>query len=266
MAENNSILHSVKFYEFGKHSLWLSIVHNKQWNRYSLDITRKFTYTKDGETKEGSCSTYLNLTATKALVEQLPLAYQLAKNFQDNQGVKIYNIYCLISKYVIHFHTGQAQVTANDSADGVFGDIAAAGATSAWNIANFVMDGCGLTHAGANLQRSGNLGDGTGPLYASSSDPVSRRRPANAGVPTPQRRRLPKEDADKINKEGCKTDPRTNKRAKVSKWAVSKAAAARADGKKTKRVSKSDDVFDGGRRDVDKRTGRDLDDADDELY
>ena len=80
MADNNSIVQSVKFYEFGKNSLWLSIVHNKQWNRYSLDITRKFTNTRDGETKEGSCNTYLNLTATKALVEQLPLAYQLAKN------------------------------------------------------------------------------------------------------------------------------------------------------------------------------------------
>ena len=125
-------------------------------------------------------------------------------------------------------------MTANDSADKVFGDIAAAGATSAWNIANFVINGCGLTHAGANLQRSGILGGGIGPLYALSSDPVSRRRPASTGVATTQRRRLPKEDPDQINKEGCQTDPRTNKRAKVAKWTVSEAAAARADGKKTK--------------------------------
>ena len=46
--------------------------------------------------------------------------------------------------------------------------------------------------------------------------------------------------------------------------AVSEAAAARADGKKTKRVSKSDDVFDGGRRDVDERTRRAPDKSDDE--
>ena len=157
-------------------------------------------------------------------------------------------------------------MTANDSADGVFGDIAAAGATSAWNIANFVMDGCGLTHAGANLQRSGNLGDGTGPLYASSSDSVSSRRAANSGVATTQRRRLPKEDADQINKEIRQTDPRTNKRAKVAKWAVSEAAAARAYGKITKRVSKSDVVLDDGRCDVDKRIRRDLNESDDELY
>ena len=83
---------------------------------------------------------------------------------------------------------------------------------------------------------------------------------------TTQSRRLPKEDADQINKDGRQTDPWTDKRAKVAKWAVSEADAARADGKTTKRVSKSDDVFDGGRRDVDERTRRDLDDSDDELY
>ena len=129
-----------------------------------------------------------------------------------------------------------------------------------------LIDGCRLTHAGANLEGYGNLGDGSGPLYASFSGPVSSRRPPNAGVATTQSRRLPKEDADQINKYGRQTDPRTNKRAKVAKWAVSKSATARAVGKKTKRVSKSDDVFDGGRRDVDERTRRDLDDSDDELY
>ena len=81
-----------------------------------------------------------------------------------------------------------------------------------------------------------------------------------------QRRRLPKEDADQINKEGRQIDPRTNKSAKVANWAVSEAAAARANGKKTKRVFKSNDVLDGGRRDVDERIRRDLDDSDDELY
>ena len=103
-------------------------------------------------------------------------------------------------------------------------------------------------------------------MFASFSGSVSSRRPANAGVATTQSRRLPKEEADQINKDGRQTDPRTNKRAKVAKWAVSEAAAARADGKKTKRVSKSDGVLDGGRRDVDERTRRDLDDSDDELY
>ena len=128
------------------------------------------------------------------------------------------------------------------------------------------MDGCRLTHAGANLQGFWNLGDGAGPLYASLSGPVSSRRPPNAGVATTQSRRLFKEDADKINQDGRQTDPRTIKRTKVAKWTVSEAAAARADGKKTTRVFKSDDVFDGSRRDVYERTRRDFDDSDDELY
>ena len=80
MAENNFVVQSVKFYEFNKNSLWVSLVHNKQWNRYSLDITRQFTNIKDGETKEGSCSTYLNFTAAQSLVDQILLAFKLAKN------------------------------------------------------------------------------------------------------------------------------------------------------------------------------------------
>ena len=142
-------------------------------------------------------------------------------------------------------------MTAKDSADGVLGDIAAPGATAVWNIANVLLDGCGLTHAGADLQGFGNLKDGAGPMYASSSGPVSNKRPANAGVAPTQRRRLPKENADQVKKGDRQTDPRTNKRTKVAKWTVSEAAAARVTGKKLKRVSMSDDVLDGCRRDVD---------------
>ena len=58
--------------------------------------------------------------------------------------------------------------------------------------------------------------------------------------------------------------PLTNKRARVAKWKESEAAAARATGKKVKRVTKTDDVLDGGRSDVDKRTRRDFDKSDDE--
>ena len=92
-------------------------------------------------------------------------------------------------------------MTAKDSADGLLGDIAAAGATAAWDIANFVLDGCGLTHTGADLQGFEYLQDGAGPLYASNSGPVSNGRPANAGVAPTQCRRLPKENADQV-KEG----------------------------------------------------------------
>ena len=103
MSNYNFVVQSIKCYEFNKNLLWLSIVHKKLFNRYSLDITRKFSYTKDGETKEESCSTYLNLIAAKALVDQLLLAYQLAKKLQDNQGVKIDNIFYLISKICYTF-------------------------------------------------------------------------------------------------------------------------------------------------------------------
>ena len=103
MADNHSVVQSVKFYEFGKNSLYLSIVHTKQWNRFSVHFTRKFTFTKDGETNEGSCNTYLNLIAAKALVDQLLLAYQFAKKLQDNKGLEIYNIFCLISKICYTF-------------------------------------------------------------------------------------------------------------------------------------------------------------------
>ena len=79
-----------------------------------------------------------------------------------------------------------------------------------------------------------------------------------------QSRRLPKEDADQINKEGRKTDSRMNKRARVAKWSVSEAVVARTVGRKPKRIFKSDDDLDGSRRDVDERTRCDLDESDDE--
>ena len=155
-------------------------------------------------------------------------------------------------------------MTAKDSADGVLGDIPAAGVIVAWNIANFVLDGCGLTYAGAYLQGFGNFGDGAGPLYASNFGPVSNERSTNIGVASTQSRRLPKETADQVEESDRQTDPRTNKRAKVAKWTVSEAAAARVTGKKLMRVSKSDYVLDGCRRDVDERTRRNLNESDDE--
>ena len=152
---------------------------------------------------------------------------------------------------------------AKDSADGVLGDLTAAGATAAWKIANVVLGGCGLNHAGADLQGFGNLGDRAKPLYASNSSPISNGRLANAGVATTQSCGLPKENEDQIKESDRQTDPWTNKRATVAKWKVSEAAAARATGK-LKRVSKSDDVLDGRRRDVDERTRRNFDESDDE--
>ena len=47
MANNNFIVQSVKLHEFSKNPLWLNIVHHKQWYKYSFDITRTFTYTRN---------------------------------------------------------------------------------------------------------------------------------------------------------------------------------------------------------------------------
>ena len=110
----------------------------------------------------------------------------------------------------------------------MLGEIAAAGATAALNIANFVLDKCGLTYPKENLQGFGNFGDGAMPLYLSFLNHVSNGSFANAEIANTQSRRLPKKDADKINKESSKTDSRTNKCAKVAIWSVSEAAVSRA--------------------------------------
>ena len=68
---------------------------------------------------------------------------------------------------------------------------------------------------------------------------------ANAKVATTPSSSLPKEHADQVKERDCQTDTRTIKRAKVAKWTISKAAAARASGQKLKRVSKFDDLLDG---------------------
>ena len=112
MSNYNFIVQSIKCYKFNNNLLWLSILHSKLLNKYSLDITRKFSYTKNGETKEGSCSTYFNLIAAKAVVDQLPLSYQLAKKLQDIYNVKIYIIFYLISKIC---YTFQHRSAASDS-------------------------------------------------------------------------------------------------------------------------------------------------------
>ena len=52
------------------------------------------------------------------------------------------------------------------------GNLTVAGATAAWKLANVVLRGCRLTHAGSDLQGFGNLGDEAGPFYALISRPV----------------------------------------------------------------------------------------------
>ena len=50
------------------------------------------------------------------------------------------------------------------------------------------------------------------------------------------------------------TDPRTKKRATAAERSVSEAAAGLGVVKKSNRLCQSDDVLDGGRRDVDEHT------------
>ena len=127
-----------------------------------------------------------------------------------------------------------------------------------------MLDGCGLTQAGANLQGVGNVEDGAEPLYASTTGPGLSGLCANAGVATTQSRRMPNEDPDQINDEVCQIDSWTNKRSKIAKWAVSEVASASLVGQKPKRSCKSNDVLDGDRRDVDEHTRRVLDESDNE--
>ena len=125
----------------------------------------------------------------------------------------IYFVYS--SKYIIHSHTGQPQLTAKDSADNMLRDITENWATAAWKIANYVLDGCGLTHAKADLQRFRNLGDEAGPLYALIYGPISNGRLANYRIATTQSYRLTKENANQVKEGDRQTYFQTNKRAKV---------------------------------------------------
>ena len=51
-----------------------------------------YIYIKTGQATKRYTSTYVNLTAAAALVNQLSGAYRFAKNLQDNQGVEIYKL------------------------------------------------------------------------------------------------------------------------------------------------------------------------------
>ena len=117
-------------------------------------------------------------------------------------------------------------MTKNDLSDKMVKDIAAAGFTAAWNIANFVLDECGLTHAGADLQQFGNFGDKAGPLFALNFGSVSSKLSANARVATTLSHRLFNNNADQINTKGRQFNPWTNKLVTIAKETVSEDAVA----------------------------------------
>ena len=77
----------------------------------------------------------------------------ISQKLKDNQGVKIYNIFYLISKICYTFLHNSVASNREDSADKVLGDFTAAGGTAAWKIANVVSGKCRLTIARADLQK-----------------------------------------------------------------------------------------------------------------
>ena len=68
-TKSNCVVQIVKLYIFGKNSLWLNIVHNKQFNSDSLDFTRKLRNINDDTPNKVFCSIYFILTAVKTLVD-----------------------------------------------------------------------------------------------------------------------------------------------------------------------------------------------------
>ena len=54
MASENNIIHCVKFYESCSTFFVLAVVFNFQWKKHSLPLTRNYSFTEDGVTKQGS--------------------------------------------------------------------------------------------------------------------------------------------------------------------------------------------------------------------
>ena len=86
MASDNNIVQSVKFYEFGSTYFSLAVVFNKQWKKYSLHLTRNYSYIQDDVTKQGSNTIFLSLTSAAALIGQLEPAYRFAKQLEAQDG------------------------------------------------------------------------------------------------------------------------------------------------------------------------------------
>ena len=70
--------------------MWLAIVFNNKWKKYSIHITRNYSYIKEGKTKQGSNTIFLPLSASAALIAQLTPAYQYAKQLEEESGMEIF--------------------------------------------------------------------------------------------------------------------------------------------------------------------------------
>ena len=96
MASENVMVQSVKFYETATAIFTLDVVYNKEWKKHSLHLTRNYSYTKDGVTKQGENTIFLNLSCAASLLTRLGPALQLAKRLEEENGVKMYRLFTLI--------------------------------------------------------------------------------------------------------------------------------------------------------------------------
>ena len=92
MANQEDIIQNTIFYEYKNSSMWLAIVFNKHWKKYSIHLTTKYSYIKDGEAKLGTNTIFLPFTAAGGLIGQLFPAYQFAKQLEEENGIKKINI------------------------------------------------------------------------------------------------------------------------------------------------------------------------------
>ena len=92
MTTQENIVQNIKFYEYRNTYMWLAVVYNKQWKNYSIHLTRKYSYSKIGQTKLDSNTIYLSINAVAGLIKQLLSAYHYAKQLEEENGIKLFNI------------------------------------------------------------------------------------------------------------------------------------------------------------------------------
>ena len=88
MANQEDIIQNTKFYEYKNSFMWLAVVFKKQWKKYSIPLTRKYSFINNGETKQGTTTIFLPLTTSAGLIGQLVSAYQFAKQLEEENGIE----------------------------------------------------------------------------------------------------------------------------------------------------------------------------------
>lgn len=70
--------------------MWLAIVYNKMWKKYSIHTTRNFSYNKNGAQNKGLTHVCLPLSASDSPNVQLSLIYQYAKQLKEEGAMKMF--------------------------------------------------------------------------------------------------------------------------------------------------------------------------------